>query len=264
MTVKNLYATLADFRELHEISATDTARDTLIEKLIADVSRYIDARCGRVFYPYIKTAYYDYPTDAMLYLGEDLLSVIELKNGDGSTMTTSDYHLVPRNAPPYYAIKTASTISWTYATEPTNAISVKGWWGYHNDYGNAWYSLGTVTVNSSDLTINISGTLPARGDIVRMDDEIVQVASSSAGTFTVYQRGDNGSTAAAHTSATVYAYRPMRELRGAVLEMTNNVFTKRFGEGQMAATVTAAGVVLTPRDETPEVANVIKILTKRY
>jgi hypothetical protein len=69
---------------------------------------------------------------ATLMLDDDLLSVTSITNGDGTTITTSQYTLLPRNEPRFYAIKLLGSagIAWTYNTDPEDAIAVTGKWGW--------------------------------------------------------------------------------------------------------------------------------------
>ena len=109
MTSRNAYATLADYKAYvtarGQTTSTDAADDVVIDGLLDSASRFIDDETGRVFYPYVQIRYYDVPDSRELCLDEDLLEVLTLVNGDGTTITTSDYHLVPKNIYPAYAIK---------------------------------------------------------------------------------------------------------------------------------------------------------------
>ena len=87
------------------------------------------------------------------------------------------------------------------------------------------------------------------GQIWRIDNEIVQ-GSVSTNTLTFDSRGANGSTSAIHLNgATVYVWQPEQGAKAAVLEIANNSYDRRFGRSaQNSVTVTAAGVVISPRD----------------
>lgn len=64
--------------------------------------------------------------------GLDLLTVSALTNGDGTTISASDYVLEPRQFAPYYAITLKRGVSayWNWSSSPEGAISVAGTWGY--------------------------------------------------------------------------------------------------------------------------------------
>lgn len=70
------------------------------------------------------------------------------------------------------------------------------------------------------------------------------------GTFTVNQRGDNGSTAATHlTSAPVYAWNVEPAINMAVLQTVQNMYSTEGGQpGAGKINITAAGVVIRPQD----------------
>jgi hypothetical protein len=88
------------------------------------------------------------------------------------------------------------------------------------------------------------------GNILKIDTEYYNVSTVATNTITPVKRGDNGSTAATHLNgATVYAWQPMDEVKQNVLEIANSAYLRRFGKNTgESATVTAAGVVLSPRD----------------
>jgi hypothetical protein len=68
---------------------------------------------------------------AMLYV-DPLAAITSITNGDGTTVTSGQYTTQPRRFTPYYAIKllSSSNVSWTYTTDPENAISITGRWAY--------------------------------------------------------------------------------------------------------------------------------------
>lgn len=67
-----------------------------------------------------------------LNIDKDLCSINSITNGDGTTVSSSDYVTEPRNDTPYHAIvlKLNSNIAWTWDSSPENAISVSGKWAY--------------------------------------------------------------------------------------------------------------------------------------
>ena len=77
--IKNGYASLDDYRNYgianNEDDATD---DAVIERLIEAVSRYIDKKTGRIFYPKVADNYYSVPSGPTLYLNDDMLEIIIL------------------------------------------------------------------------------------------------------------------------------------------------------------------------------------------
>jgi len=262
MTSRNSYASLADYKAYvtarGQAININLADDVVIDGLLDSASRYIDDESGRVFYPYVQTRYYDVPDTRELCLDEDLLEVLTLVNGDGTTITSSDYFLVPKNISPAYAIKLndVSTLLWTLSnlSSAENAISVTGIWCYRQQYSRNGWKVGTTMAEALDLTeveFDVTAsTLFSAGQVIRYGDELGIVASTSSGKITVVSRGDNGSTAATHLSGiTVYIWQPERGAVNAVLEMSNSAYNRRFGNSTSSAvTITAAGVVISPRD----------------
>jgi hypothetical protein len=260
MTVSNLYITVTDFKAFQRVTSVDTSDDTVIETIIEQVSRFVDYYTGRRFFPTIETHNFDIPrvdyTDRdTIYLDDDLLALTTLTNGDLTTIT--EYILKPANIPPYYAIKLRDTAS--IGWEPSAAgsyeqvLSVLGIWGYHNQYSRAWVqagTLGTAITSTSALSASMTaGHTLQSGQLWKIDNEYLQ-GTVSTNTLTLNQRGDNGSTAATHLiNAPVYVWKPELNISGACHQIANSFYKKRFGDNVNAvATVTAAGVVLTPSD----------------
>lgn len=134
MAITNGYATLAEFKAYRPIDSIDAADDGVIENIIEAASRWIDRETGRTFYARTETHYFDVPRGRELLLDDDLLTVTTLLNGDGTTLTTSHYNLVPKNKTPYYAVKLkeTSTYLWIMDTDGNteDVISLAGTWGY--------------------------------------------------------------------------------------------------------------------------------------
>lgn len=129
------YATLADVRALLSVESSETGDDTLLETLITRVSRWIDHETGWWFYPKTQTRKFhaiDNVDRRALLLDAPLLTITSITNGDGETVAASSYVLEPANSSPYAAIilKASSGVTWTYQTDPEQAISVAGTWGW--------------------------------------------------------------------------------------------------------------------------------------
>lgn len=138
MTITNGYATLAEFKLFANITSTQANEDSAIETIIEGVSRYIDLKTQRTFYTRTATRYYDRPSGRELELDDDLLTVTELLNGDDVEITSGDYNLIPRNDPPYNAIRLTetSTVLWTLDSDGNSefVIDVAGTWGYMTNH----------------------------------------------------------------------------------------------------------------------------------
>ena len=260
MTTLNSYATLAEYKAYTtargQTATTDTADDAVIESLLKAISRYVDAQTARWFYPRIETRYFDVPYSRELIVDADLLEVLSITNGDGTLIPSTEYSLRPRNQSPHFIIRLVDNSTYYWASDGSgnthDVIEVTGVWGYHNRYSVAWE---TITTLAEDLDISetgldvTSGTNFSVGNIVRIGDELSYISTIVTNTLTG-TRGENGSTAASHlTGVNVRVWQFMDELKTATLETALQAYRRRFGQsGTNQATITAAGVVLSPKD----------------
>lgn len=260
MTAQNAYATLAEYKShvtaRGQTATTDATDDAVIDILLEAASRYIDQETGRVFYPFIQTRYFDVPNDRELFVDNDLLAVITATT-NGAALPSTEYNLMPRNFSPAYSIKITDVSAYTWTTSPNGsfeqAIEINGIWGFHDRYRDAWKVGTTLTeaLDTSETAFDVTAsTMFSAGQIVKIDNELFTISSTGSGLLNVVSRGDNGSTAATHDSgATVYIYQFMPALKLATLELASNAYHKRFGRSvQNNETITAAGVVLSPKD----------------
>ena len=108
--------------------------DALLSTLITAAQAAIDLHFLRTFEASANTTrHFDASRDVSgrrLNLDRDLCAVNSVTNGDGTTVTTAQYTLLPRNDTPYYAIQLLSSagISWTYEDDPEGAIAISGKW----------------------------------------------------------------------------------------------------------------------------------------
>lgn len=135
MAIVNGYCTLTQAKNFKRITSTDATDDSVIEEMIEEASRLIDAICNRWFYAYTQTRYFDVPRGRELCLDSDLLAITTLTNGDSTTIASTEYNLQPKNSPPYYAVvlKPGSTTVWQPSTSGgynEKVISIAGSWGF--------------------------------------------------------------------------------------------------------------------------------------
>lgn len=132
------------------ISATDLTADTLLRGYVSKAQATIEANrplgTGRIFEAAAdSTRYLDAPADAssdpdgpsyllMLPQYGDLCQITSITNGDGTTVSSSNYVLEPRSLPdgPWWGIrlKRNSGVTWTYDDSPEGAIAITGRWAY--------------------------------------------------------------------------------------------------------------------------------------
>jgi hypothetical protein len=265
--------TLAEYKNWPAITSTDATDDGVIEKLIQAASRYIENKTQRTFYPRIETRNYDIPAGNELRVDDDLLEVVTFLNGDDTTISSTDFLLIPSNVYPKYALKlkSLSSIYWEYSqgdgTEQVLALT--GVWGFHNRYGQrAWTTAGTLGVamaNTTTLTATLTaGHACVTGQIWRIGNEILN-GSISTNTLTAIVRGDNGSTAAIHDNGTtVYYWNPQDDIKEACIMLVASLEKRRAGESISSDTIaTAAGVLITPRDVPGFTSDVISNYVRR-
>lgn len=280
MTTQNAYATLAEFKDYWrsrggEIRA-DASDDTVIEFLLRAASRLIDSETGRHFYPYYETRYYSVPDGdsldvRLLKLDNDLLEVDTVTNGDGTVIPSTEYKLVPKNNTPHSGVRLngTSTYYWTSdaSGDTESVISIAGFWGYHNRYSDAWESTTTANeamdASETDYTVTTHVGFSV-GDLIRFDNEMGYVSSIDTNILTIL-RGVNGTTAATHlTGISISIWKIMDECRNACIEIANAAYNRRFGVStNNTETITASGIVLSPRDIPPLAADFIRAY-RRY
>ncbi len=115
------------------VETDNTLLTAMLDGVIAAVNQRFPFHCEAE----TLTRYYE-PTNErqvhgrQLLLGKPLLTVTTLTNGDGAVITSGYYTKWPVNGPPYtrLILKASSPYSWTYSTDPEEAISVVGTWGF--------------------------------------------------------------------------------------------------------------------------------------
>lgn len=137
MAITNGYCTLAEFKAYAIPKAgADAGDDAVLEDLIEAASRFIDGQTGRTFYARTETREFDIPEGRELRLDDDLISVTTLTNGDGDTISSDDYVLLPANLAVKRAIKlkAGSAEIWELDSDGNaeQVISVAGSWGRYS------------------------------------------------------------------------------------------------------------------------------------
>ena len=145
MTITNGYVTLAEAKgRLWPTGApADTSEDTMLEDIVMDASRKIDADTGRRFFT---TAADEVRTYAARWFDclstDDIVSITTLKtdeDGDGvyeRTWATTDYTLIPLNAAldgkPYSEIHTSREGDYSFPVGNYPGVEITGKFGRAN------------------------------------------------------------------------------------------------------------------------------------
>ncbi len=264
MTILNAYTTLSEFKAFitppGQTLNVDALDDNEIERIIESASRRIDDVAGRVFYPHIDTYEYDIPSDNVIWFGDDLLEILSFKNGDLTTIASTEYFTKPNNAYPKYCLQMRDMSTTPFVMNSSSSsqlvLALNAIWGYHEWYAlRGWKAAGTLGAAIADTT-GLTFTMTAGhtltqggGQIVRIDNELFNTTSSGATSLVVQARGDNGSTAATHLIlAPVYVWQHMPDISALALEIARMMYRSRYGENvETISTVTAGGVIVTPR-----------------
>lgn len=163
--------------ELGLTAASDLA---LLQGWIDRASRLIDRLADRRFYTPTtpETRRFDVPSGSVLTLDHDLMSVTALVNGDGTTVTSDQYRLLPANRTPKDAIalKPSGGVYWSTDSdgETEQVIAVTGYWGYSTSapgdiqqvclelvrhwQGQRTQGAGVTAKHDGDVGISYSGT----------------------------------------------------------------------------------------------------------
>ncbi|MBU0493568.1 MAG: hypothetical protein KKA73_04890 [Chloroflexi bacterium] len=266
--IVGVYANFEDLRNLLRSGAKDTMsaqHDDLLRQFCLDASRFIDRECRRTFYPRLATKYYAFPPhDAVLLVRDDLLEVesFTTQNG-GVSVSASDYYLMcgeRYDLQPYDRIVMKSDgnrPTLLFSGTPQRSQAVTGWWGYHEDWDNAWEDSGDtlqadVAAAATRLTVagadqpDIWGVAPRFKEqaLLRLDDELVYLVAREQSTALQVRRGVNGTTAATHTSGTViYVYRPLGDIERACKRLAANLYRQRDKFGDELTALTELGQV---------------------
>lgn len=130
------YCTAAQVKGAGRLNITDTTYDTQLGEIITAASRWIDRYCtDNITNAFAAAApavarYYgaDAIDGAVILLDAPLLSVTSITNGEGTTVTSQQYRLIPRNGRHYTMIRMLDGgPGWAAGGE--QEVTVTGVWG---------------------------------------------------------------------------------------------------------------------------------------
>jgi len=233
--------TLDAAKQQLKISSIDVGDDDLLRVLLDVASGMVTRHTGRHFVPLRAVRTYDARGEHVdsrdLDLDADLLQVVSITNGDGSTVPNSNCALKPANTDPKWRIRltASSNLSWAYQDDWEDAIAIDGIWGYHSDYARAWVDTRDTVQNTGGIdaaatTLDVSDAdgkdaqhRPrfAVGQVLRIEDEFVEIAEVDTVTnrLTIL-RGVLGTTAAAHDADTaIHSWSPLPDIAQACISL---------------------------------------------
>ncbi len=220
-------STLDQLRTRLGLASTDTADDQRLLTALQAAAAHIERTANRRFCPRRAAIQHNYSSSLELLLDDDLLELISLTNGDGSSITLTDIIPVPDEAPfGFLRLTGGSAFNWN--TSPLQAVTVSGIWGWHERPAEMWRVSGDTVqdnpLSSSATTLTVTdadgadgeGSFPRFqvGHLLQIDTEYLRViAVNTLTNMLTVLRAANGTTAASHTLNTpIYIYQPPAEL----------------------------------------------------
>lgn len=253
------YATLSQFKRIKNIPSTETSADSVIVEYLVSATRYIDRYCRRGFFPSYEIRPHAIPHKVVdlarrrfvsgdIFLDKDLLEVDEVKNGDNEVLVeNTDFILLATNIFPKFAISLLYPNFWRVGSSmilnfDKPEVTIKGWWGYSDEWSLAWINTLEVSPNidNSQVTFtltNVDGlddegfTRFEIGMLIKCEEELMQInAVNTITNVLTVKRGANGTTAAAHNGQPIYRWRVHEDIKEACLKIA-----KVFREADEAA-----------------------------
>lgn len=277
------YATLAEAKS--ELKASGTVDDAKLLQNAREVSARIDRVFQQkrpVFAPWIESR-------ELLVTGENvnswlntirfnghLLVANTVTRGATSLVIGSDVELWPVLESPASMLRLKNrNRSWYVDCDNCDGtplvVTINGTWGFNRDYANAWLAVDalaaaiTTTTATTFTVADVDGEDPygripriSAGNLLRIDDEFMEVLSTVVGTNTVtVKRGVNGSTAATHLiSAVVKTWQVEEPIKRATLRQTAFLYARR--GAYESTSITDVGVETFPSDLLAELRGVVQ------
>lgn len=126
------YASLADLTAYLGIDES-TADDGLLTQLLARAQAAIDTYTRRTFEAAADVTRWhtlDNVWGRQLQLDGDCCAITAITNGNGATMDAGEYHTLPRNRTPYYAVELWPDSATAWDADSGGQIAVTGRWSY--------------------------------------------------------------------------------------------------------------------------------------
>jgi len=225
------YTTLSNVKQNNNLAdaGLTASDDSALQDFIYIASDAINDYTGTWFTPTIETFDYDVNHvdryNGLLNLNRDL-QTLNAVSIDDTAQTLSDYRKSPENSQPANYVYSAA---WSQSTP--DAIGITGVWCFHDRYNTAYRLQGTLIsgVTDSDTVIPVVETGLETGQLLRINDELMQVVSTATNAVTV-TRGVFGSIAAAHLLGdTVEYFQPMRTIQQACTRLAAFMWVRRGG-----------------------------------
>lgn len=138
-------------------------------------SRSVEGCLKRVFYPEVKTRYFDWPNAyaAPARVDFDKHALISATSVVSDGVTITDYFLEPNDdGPPYEHLDLDRNSSSIFAGGPQRAIGIAGLWGWTNDEETSGALSGAITSTATLITLSVPSPV---GTILRVGSERMQI-----------------------------------------------------------------------------------------
>lgn len=129
----SLYATVEDLKQ--SLGITDSTDDTMLDAILAAVSRQIDQYTNRRFYATTETRFYTARRVSDVII-DDCLSITTLAtDADGDrvyekTWSATDFDLYPYNATPYTRVEATVKGAYLFPANVAKGVKIIGSFGY--------------------------------------------------------------------------------------------------------------------------------------
>ena len=242
----NAYATLDQAKSYMSFASQNNVDDEKIVGFLNKASRSIERYCRRRFHPKRETRYYDYDGKDEIRFDWELLALDKLLTQNGASQipngvvylkTGNNYNYGPWDK---LVIRSDSGSKFSYSGTDQKANQVTGFWGYHEDYSNAWVNTGTSLASSygaSGGSISLGGAGSAGtgasdanydaprisvGDLLMIEGEMMQVVGGTSPTTTLVVPYANGTSANNHpASTTIFKFAPEPDINWATLRLVS-------------------------------------------
>lgn len=284
----NAYTTLDSARDYLSLASSNESDNAQIVSFINRASRSIDKYCRRKFYPRRETRFYDYSDQRQLKVDDDLLAVDTFNTNNGaSTVASSVMWLATGdnwNRPPYdrIVLSTNSGSLLNYTGTDQRANEVTGFWGYHEDWNNAWVDTGTslaasYAVSGTSLSLAGAGSTGAGasdvnldaprisvGNLLKVEGEYFHVVGGNGPTQVLITPYANGTSGNNHPSGLqIYKFSPEPDVEFATLRLAGWLYGQKSAPYSEKTAYTQIGAISIPQALAVDVRDKLDRFVKR-
>lgn len=241
-----VYATLDQAKSYMSFASQNTLDDEKLIGFLNRASRSVDKYTRRRFFPLRETRKYDYSLSDEIRLDWELLALDSLYTQNGASQIPNGILLLQTGRNYNYGpwdkivIRSDSGSGLNYSGTDQQANHVQGFFGYHEDYSNAWIDTGTSLAASyaaSSTSLSLAGAGSAGvgasdmnyeaprisiGDLLMIGDEMMNVVAGSGANQSIVKPFANGTSANNHASGTaIYKFAPEPDINWATIQLTS-------------------------------------------